>query len=345
MEMMPCRAPHLDTLNWMMMTTAPHSPPEIMATTGPAPSPMAVAIINYNTRAHLQACLATVLSAGAEEIVVVDNASADGSAEMVRQAYPSVHMIANDFNPGFGAAANQALAHCAAPYVLLLNSDTRVRSGALQVLSRYLDQHVRVAIAGPRLLNANETLQPSAFAFPTPLVSLLRETFLGRVGALIPALQERFLFSWPHTHARAVPWVLGAALAIRREAFDRVQGFDESFFMFSEEVDLCYRLREAGWEVHFVPEATVLHVGGASTEQRHIEMEVERYMGTVRFYCRHYSPRQRQLLRLLYRYAMLRNMARDGLRLGYTGRPARRAMLLDNLAVWQRVLRSLANDA
>jgi len=225
----------------------------------------AVAIVSYNTREHLRACLNSVAPEGPAETVVVDNGSTDGSVEMVREEYPEVVLIQAE-NRGYGAAANRAFAATSAPYVLLLNTDTLLRPGALAALVEYLGDNPRAGVVGPRLLNPDGSLQPSCFPFPSPLNVLLVGATLGRIlFRPIPALRERFLRTWSHDVGRVVPWVRGAGLGIRREAFEVVGGFDEAYFLYYEETDLSYRLSEAGWETHFTPTAEIVHLGGAST--------------------------------------------------------------------------------
>lgn len=302
---------------------------------------IAVAIVSYNTREHLRACLASICADAPREVIVVDNASSDGSVEMLAASFPQVTLLANRANPGYGAAANQAIAGCASPYVLLLNSDTLLRPGALAALSAYLDRSPRAAIVGPRLLNPDGTLQPSCFPFLTPLNALLRESKLSELVRRVPLLRERYLPTWSHARPRVVPWVLGAALAIRCAAFEAVGGFDESFFMYSEEVDLCYRLRAAGWQVHFAPVTSVVHVGGASTARHRAEMAARVYQSMDHFYRRHYSAWRRRWLRLVVAYLMLRNIARDTVRLRRARQPDERGRLAEDLAVWRRVLVSV----
>jgi GT2 family glycosyltransferase len=299
---------------------------------------MAVAIVNYNTREHLRACLESIRPATARAVIVVDNASSDGSAAMVRAEFPLVELHANARNPGYGAALNQAVAACDAPYVLLLNSDTRLAPSAIWLLTDYLDRHPRVAVAGPRLLNADYTLQASCYHFPTPPQLFLEESTLGRQIRHIPLLRDRYLRTWPHLHARPVPWVLGAALAIRRAAFDAVGGFDEAYVMYFEEVDLCYRLAAAGWETHFAPVTTVIHAGGASTEQRRADMAAQFFASLARFYERHYSARQLAAARAIVRGVVLARLARDALRLRFVAESGRRARIRENIVAWRRVL-------
>ena len=183
---------------------------------------IAAVVVSYNTRDLLRSCLESIRGEGLSEVVVVDNASTDGSPEMVQSEFPEVHLIANRHNPGYGGGANQGIAACRAPYVLLLNSDTLLGPGAPARLAAWLDRHSRAAIAGPRLLNPDGTLQSSCFPYLTPFNVLVLNTWLNRLGRLLP----RYRPTWRGTPSRDGHWVKGAALAIRREAFAAVGGFD-----------------------------------------------------------------------------------------------------------------------
>src|SRR5207237_6294073 len=143
------------------------------------------------------------------------------------------------------------------------------------------------------------SLQLSCFPFPSPLFALLRATFLGALIGRLPGLRQHYLPAWQQDQARPVPWVVGAVLAIRRAAFDSVGGFDESFFMYSEEVDLCYRLRAAGWQTDFAPVARVTHLGGASANQQRTAMEEQRYASTAQFYRAQHAGWPRGLVNLI----------------------------------------------
>ena len=299
---------------------------------------IAVAIVSYNTRELLRQCLASLV-AQSDEVIVFDNASTDGTLEMLRANYPQVTLLASDHNVGYGAAANRMLAACWSDYVLLLNSDTLLQPSALRALQTYLDEHPHVAVVGPRLANVDGSVQVSCFPFPLPLFALLRATFLGSLVGRVPGLRDCYLPAWPHNQERAVPWVVGAALAIRRPAFNAVGGFDESFFMYSEEVDLCYRLRAAGWRTVFAPVTSVTHLGGASANQQRISMEEQKYASTAHFYRAHYASWQRGLLNLIVSYEMARNMLRDNWRLRRVAQSAQRQRLIADLALWKRILR------
>ncbi len=298
---------------------------------------VAVAIVNWNTRDHLRACLASAV-VEAEEIVVVDNGSTDGSVELVRHLYPHVAIEILPSNPGYGAGANVAVRRARMPYVFLLNSDTILRPGWLTAVSTYLDACPRVAILGPRLVNPDGSLQTSCFRFPRPLMPLLRAQPLAPVVRRIPVLRDHYLPAWPHDRPRRVPWVLGAALALRRTAFDAVGGFDEGYHLYFEEVDLCYRMQQAGWEIHFAPVTEVIHAGGASTSQRGAAMLREVVLSSSRFYERHYAGARLVAARLLLRTGMLGRWVRDELRAGLAESAGRRRELKTQAGVWRRAL-------
>jgi GT2 family glycosyltransferase len=300
--------------------------------------PFAVAIVNYNTREHLRTCLASVESEAPSEVVVVDNASSDHSVEMVKADFPWVTLRENKINPGYGAAANRAIACCTAKYVLLLNSDTLLRHGAIQALASYLDSHPRAAIVGPRLINPNGTVQGSCYPFPTPVNTLLVNTSLGRLVGYVPLLRDYYLPTWRHNTARLVDWVKGAALAIRREAFEAVGGFDESFFMYCEETDLCYRLWSAGWQVHFAPVTSVVHIGGVSTMQVRTDMAVQFFASLKQFYERHYSKVPLIEMVGIVKSIMLLRLLIDGTRLCFTRELGKCAALAGDISAWKHLL-------
>jgi hypothetical protein len=294
----------------------------------------AAVIVNHETREHLRACLETVWAEGPGEVVVVDNASTDGSAGMVRAGFPEARLVENGDNPGYGAAVNQGIAACRSPFILLLNSDTRVRPGALEALGRELEGHSRAAVAGPLLLNPDGTRQPSCFPFLTPFDVLAMNTYLNR----IVRYSRRFRPVYSSIPAGEVPWVKGAAMAIRREAFEAVGGFDESYFLYAEEMDFCWRLRRSGWEIRFTPEAAVVHEEGASTGRMRPEMAVRLFQSLAHFHRRH-SPRGTlRRLRWAVTLAMAEHVVRDTVKSLWATDPERRRALGRDLAVWRRVI-------
>lgn len=302
-------------------------------------TPTAVAVVSFETREPLRACLESVLAEGPAETVVADNGSRDGSAEMVRRDFPGVRLLVDPANPGFGAAANAAIASTSAPYVLLLNADVVLRPGALAALAGHFDRHPRAAVAGPRVLRPDGSLQPSCFPFPSPWTALLGEAHLGYPLRFVPGLRELHLRTWRHDRPRTVPWVLGAALALRRSDFVTVGGFDPGYFLFFEEVDLCWRLAAAGRETWFMPAAEVVHAGGASTGPRRAEVRLRYYASMRRFYGRHYPPARRAGLEAVLRGVAAAAAAGTALRRLSARDPERRARLGEDLAAWRRVLR------
>ena len=209
---------------------------------------LSVSIVNTNSRELLLACLGT-LAGNAAEIVVLDNASEDGSADAVRERFPDVRVLAQGFRAGFGANHNTVIRATEGRYVYVLNEDTTAGDWAFDRIVAYLEAHPRVAVVGPRLVYPDGRQQDSAWRFPTPLVSALGLLTVGKLG----------IKQSGGARPQAVGWVMGAALVLRREALDEVGLFDEEFFLYSEEVDLQFRLRQAGWEVHYFPDATVVH--------------------------------------------------------------------------------------
>jgi GT2 family glycosyltransferase len=299
---------------------------------------VAVGIISWNTRSLLRSCLESVLEQSPPEIVVVDNGSQDGSIEMVRGDFPQVRLAVNPDNPGFGAAANQAFALTSSPYLLLLNGDTQARPGGLLAIEGYLDRHPRVGVLGPKLVFPDGRLQSSCSTFPHPMVPLVKSKGLTRLIARFPILRRKVLDTWPHDRARKVPWVSGAALAIRREAFLSVGGFDESFHLYFEEPDLCRRMLNRGWETHFAPVTEVVHVEGASTQQRRAEVLWAWALSYRHYNERHFSGGSLRLARRTYRLGMRVRWLREWLRFALAADAESRARHASDAAIWARAI-------
>jgi N-acetylglucosaminyl-diphospho-decaprenol L-rhamnosyltransferase len=274
-----------------------------------------VIIVSYNTRELLRACLESLRACTLRlRVVVVDGASADGSAALVRSAFPEVCLVEPGRNTGFAAGNNiglerLGLLHQAIPsnsrmapdlrpatcdYVLFLNPDTVVHADAIETLVAFLEAHPRVGAVGPRLLNPDGSLQAAAFRFPTLMMTLLDVFPPGEV------LPGRLYNSWwhgryPQEHQGDAPFPidhpLGACILARGTVAEQVGGMDEQFFMYSEEVDWCYRVRRAGWAIWQVPKARVTHVGGAATRQFRTRMLLALYESRLRFFHKYYRPR------------------------------------------------------
>ena len=249
---------------------------------------ISILIVSWNTRELLRDCLRSIQQTIPQELhqtIVVDNASSDGSAEMVARDFPWVELLRNDENLGFGRANNQAFAHARGEALLLLNPDTILHPQAVTRLVDLLKQQPRAGAAGPRILNPDGTLQVSIYPSPT----LLRETWrLFHLDRLLPLSQ----YSRRKLAARQptpVDVLMGACMLIRRDIIDQIGLFDEQFFVYSEEVDLCRRIQQAGWQLVWLPDAEVTHFGGQSTRQVADAMFLELYRNKVKFFRKHGS--------------------------------------------------------
>jgi len=272
---------------------------------------LSVIIVNWNTRDLLAGSLESVAplvrrAPGADhrplaaEILVVDNASTDGSVQMVRERYPWARLVENAANVGFARANNQALRQSNGRYAVLLNSDTEVHPGALETLVQFMEEHPRAGGCGPRLFNADGSLQASCHPMLTPGREFWRLLFLDRLWHRATYVQER----WDRDTPRPVEVIKGACFLLRRAALDQVGLLDEGYFMYTEEVDLCYRLLQAGWQLWWVPQAEVKHYGAASSEQMAEAMYLQLYRSKVQFYRKFGGTRRadrfKRLIRLAY---------------------------------------------
>jgi N-acetylglucosaminyl-diphospho-decaprenol L-rhamnosyltransferase len=267
---------------------------------------LSVVVVSYNVAALLERCLDAILapSRASMEVFVVDNASADGSAALVRSRFPDVTLIANTRNRGFGAANNQALRWATGRHVAFVNPDAEVQGDSLAALVRFLDAHPRAAVAGGRLRYGDGAFQHSAFRFPS-LGQIALDAFPLHWRLLESRLNGRYPRRLDET-AFEMDFPLGAFFAVRRSAIEAVGSFDEGYFMYVEEVDWCYRLKRAGWEVWHCPDALAVHHGGRSTVQREAAMLVELHRSRWRFYRKHYSVPFRVGARVLTGAGMLR---------------------------------------
>jgi hypothetical protein len=198
---------------------------------------------------------------------------------MVRERFPRARLIANAENVGFARANNQAMAMCSGRYAVLLNSDTEVRPGALRELVAFMDRRPDVGAAGPLLLNADGSLQPSCHPMLTPGREFWRLMFLDRLRPQATYAMERWSREEPHV----VEVIKGACLMLRRATLDQVGLLDERYLIYTEEVDLCYRNAQAGWGLYWVPTAHVMHFGAASTSQMAERMYIQLYRSKVQF--------------------------------------------------------------
>lgn len=250
---------------------------------------LSIIIVNWKTKDELRACLRSILEGDrtAMEIIVVDNASRDGSVEMLKREFPSVQVIENEANYGFARAANIGIRASSGRYVLLLNPDTEVQPHAFSTFIRFADENPGIGIIGPKILNPNGSLQYSCRRFPTIGAAIFRNTLLGRLFPRNPYTRDYLMVEWDHRETTDVDWVSGAAMLIRRRMLEEIGLLDEQFYMYCEDVDLAYRAWEKGWRVTYYPHVCVTHVIGRSSDRCPNRMIVQFHKSMYRLYCKH----------------------------------------------------------
>ncbi|MEW6750970.1 MAG: glycosyltransferase family 2 protein [Candidatus Latescibacterota bacterium] len=266
-----------------------------MSTPACAPA-LSICIVNWNTCALLHDCLASLFAdadSARWEVLVADNASSDGSAEMVRATFPQVHLIACHQNLGFAGGNNLALAQALGRFLLLLNSDTRVQPGGLGRMLAYMEAHPAVGAAGPMLLNEDGTVQLSCGRTPGLGLAALDKLLLHKVFPLFR------LGRWNHAQIRDVGWVTGACLLVRRQVVEEVGLLDSRMFMCYEDLEWCMRIRQAGWKVAYYPFSRVVHLRGQSTRQNLAGMLVVSQQSLFYLFQKHIGSGRLHALRAL----------------------------------------------
>jgi len=287
---------------------------------------LSVAIVNWNVCDLLRNCLRSIVrSAKAQapddrpcslaigpwrgEIIVVDNASTDGSVTMLREEFPLIQVIANQENVGFTRGNNQALRASQGRYVLLLNPDTEVVGNALPTMVDYMERHPQIGALGPQLCHPNGSIQSSRRRFPSLATAFLESTILQQWFPHNRVLDRYYINDQPDDAVQQVDWVVGACILLRREAIEEVGLLDESVFMYSDELDWCRRAKSAGWRVVYLPTAQVIHYEGQSSEQavpaRHIHFQTAK----IHYFRQHHGRWAGTILRafllLTYVYQLL----------------------------------------
>lgn len=251
---------------------------------------VSILIVNWNTRDVLHGCLKSIYeqTLGVTfEIIVVDNASTDGSAKMVRQKFPSAILIENSENRGFAAANNQGMAIAKGKYILLLNSDTIVLDNAIAKTKAFADANPKAAVVGCRVLNPDRSLQPTCLMFPSLLNMVLSTFWLHRFFPKNKFFGRAELTWWDKNDVREVDVVGGCFMLVRRDAMNQVGLMDEQFFMYSEDVDWCYRFHKAGWKVIYTPSAEIIHLGSESSKQATTKMMLQQRGSKLLFLKKH----------------------------------------------------------
>lgn len=269
---------------------------------------LSVILVNYNVKEFLSNCLESVYRAAeglSFEIIVVDNASADGSKEFLEPKFPGVHFIWNSQNVGFGAANNQAIRQAKGRYILLLNPDTLLQEDSLQVMIRYMEEHPECGASGCKILNADGSFAPESRRSVPTLMSSLYKT-LG-LTAIFPQSHRfgRYYLGWlPEDEGGKVPVLSGSFMFFRGEVLRELKGFDERFFMYGEDIDLCVRVTEAGWNIDYVPDTSIIHYKGESSRKEDLRYIRHFNEAMYLFYEKHYSQGVYRLFRVVIRLAV-----------------------------------------
>ena len=269
---------------------------------------LSVIIVNYNVKAYLEQCLRTVFEAlnGMEgEVFVVDNLSTDGSAEMVREKYPSVRLIANRENVGFSRANNQAIRESTAEYVVLLNPDTVVGEDVFHKVVDFLAAHPKAGGLGVKMIDGTGRFLPeSKRGLPTPTVAFFKIMGLSRLFPHSRFFGRYHLGHLPEDEAAPIEILSGACMFLRKKTLDEVGLLDESFFMYGEDIDLSYRITMGGFENWYLPQAKIIHYKGESTKKSSVNYVFVFYNAMAIFARKHFTRRGPQLFSLVIRGAI-----------------------------------------
>ncbi len=272
---------------------------------------LSVIIVTWNVREDILRCLNSIRENPPRdecEIIVIDNASNDGTANAVRRRFPDIRLISNDKNRGFAGANNQGFAKAAGRYVFFLNPDTVVRPGSFDVLLDFMEDRPDVGACGPRLVFEDGRIQKTVRCFPTFAGTLHRHTIFKTLGIFRPAYNKWLMKDFTYDRTADVDQIMGAALMVRRNVLEDVGPMDEqNFFMYYEEVDLCYRIKKAGLRIVFVPDAEIIHLGGRSSKQIPVEKTIMAMKSLLRFFKKYRSPVSYTLFRWLFKPVFVLN--------------------------------------
>lgn len=304
-----------------------------------SPAEVDVVIVNWNTEGLLRRCLASLAASQGVTLhtVVVDNASSDDSCAMVKSEFPEVRLVENPENLGFAKANNLGIRLGQSRYVLLLNSDAFVSPDTVAGMVEAMETYPDTGAMGCRLVYEDGSLQRSCYSFPDLATEFYQATWLDRMFARSKVFGRYLMTWWEMDDFRTVDVVMGAVMLLRREALDAVGLLDESYFMYSEEVDLCYRLRRQGWLTRYLPSVQAVHIWGGSAKRVPVQTLIRLYQSRVHFFRKHYGRLTAMLYKaLLWKAAALRAAG------GYLGGAAsRRAEVKAKGQLYARLLREV----
>lgn len=260
-------------------------------------------IVSWNAREHLRTCLRSIASCCtgvSYEVIVVDNASSDGSPEMVASAFPSVRLIRSERNEGFAAANNRGTAVATGRYLALVNSDVEIFAGSIERLVSFMDAHPEIGILGPRVLNADRTDQASTRTSPSLRSWLFRALALDTTFPRSRFFGAHYMTNQPRDQVRDVDVLSGCFWLIRRSAHEQVGGLDTRFFIYAEDMDLCLRYRRAGWRVTFCPISEIIHYGGGSSGSAPLRFWIEQQRANLQYWKKHHGTVSAAALWLIF---------------------------------------------
>jgi len=251
---------------------------------------LSIIIVSWNVKEDLLKCMRSIEKNEPSctfEVIIVDNASTDDTVSAIEKEFPQVVVVANHENRGFAAANNQAIELSHGEYVLFLNPDTILHPNSLDILIRFIDSNEDVGACGPKLLNADGSIQDSVRCFPSFRGALHRHTAFKFLGIFKYEYKKWVMNDYSYDIQRDVDQVMGAALMVRRLVTEQVGVMDERFFMYYEEVDLCYRIKQAGWRIVHIPEAVITHIGGGSSGQVPVSKRIMAMTSLLMFFRKH----------------------------------------------------------
>lgn len=262
---------------------------------------LTISIVNWNTKNYLKQCLQSIIEKIVDiayEIIVVDNNSEDGSVDMVQSNFPEIKLIRNNTNFGFAKASNQAYKISSGKYILLLNPDIEIVNSAVQGMIDFMESNPRVGALGPKLITSNGNLDPSCRNIPNFFTDFVESSFLDILFPKSKFFNYLKMGNWNHNQIREVEQLKGACILFRREALEKSGFMDEQFFMYYEEVDLCYRIKKTGCKIYFLPRVEVIHHGGGSAKQIESEAIYQRLKSKIKFFRKHYGNKAKVILKL-----------------------------------------------
>ncbi|HVP36196.1 MAG TPA: glycosyltransferase family 2 protein, partial [Terriglobales bacterium] len=253
---------------------------------------LSIIIVSYNVKEFISECLRSIFNSKIQkefEVIVVDNGSKDKTVKMIRKDFMKVYLIENNENKGFAAANNQGLNKAKGEFVLFLNPDTSVLSEAIEKSMTFLSETPEAGAVGCKILNQDGSLQPSCKSFPDFWNYFFESTFLYKLFPKNRLFGRFYMTSFDYNVIREVDMVSGAFLMAPKRLIEEVGGWDERFFIYSEETDLCYRIRRANKKIFFIPQAQIIHYGSRSTSQEPVKMFLQDHRGRYLFMRKHYN--------------------------------------------------------